>query len=76
MRCVLTRCRLLSWLPRSIVALSVVTTPCLDARAALPPGNAVQQWNQIAEDTVVSAGTFQNEGLIYMAYFPQPFTTP
>jgi vanadium-dependent haloperoxidase-like protein len=38
------------------------------ARAALPPGNAAQQWNAIAEDTVVSSGAFQNEGLIYMAY--------
>jgi hypothetical protein len=38
------------------------------AAAALPPGNAVQQWNKIAEDTVVASGAFQNEGLIYMAY--------
>src|SRR5262245_49431344 len=36
--------------------------------AALPPGNAVQQWNKIAEDTVIGSGAFQNEGLIYMAY--------
>jgi len=36
--------------------------------AALPPGNTVEQWNQIAENTVVGAGAFQNEGLIYMAY--------
>ena len=63
MRCVLT-----PWLPRGIVAVWVLTNTCLDARAALPPGNAVQQWNQIAEDTVVGAGAFQNEGLIYMAY--------
>lgn len=38
------------------------------AAAALPPGNSVQQWNQIAENTVVSSGAFQSEGLIYMAY--------
>jgi hypothetical protein len=38
------------------------------AEAVLPPGNAVQQWNTIAEDTVVGSGAFQNEGLIYMAY--------
>jgi hypothetical protein len=38
------------------------------AHAALPPGNSVQQWNKIAEDTVVGSGAFQNEGLIYMAY--------
>jgi hypothetical protein len=36
--------------------------------AVLPPGNAVQQWDKIAEDTVVGSGAFQNEGLIYMAY--------
>jgi hypothetical protein len=38
------------------------------AVAALPPGNAVAQWNRIAEDTVVGSGAFQNEGLVYMAY--------
>src|SRR5438874_10127141 len=38
------------------------------ARATLPPGNSVQQWDKIAEDTVVGSGAFQNEGLIYMAY--------
>jgi hypothetical protein len=37
-------------------------------RAALPSGNVVQQWNAIAENTVVGSGAFQNEGLIYMAY--------
>jgi hypothetical protein len=36
--------------------------------AVLPPGNAVEQWDKIAEDTVVGSGAFQNEGLIYMAY--------
>jgi hypothetical protein len=38
------------------------------ASAALPPGNTVAQWNQIAENTVVGSGAFQNEGLIYMGY--------
>ena len=38
------------------------------AKAALPAGNAVEQWNKIAEDTVVGSGAFQNESLIYMAY--------
>ncbi len=38
------------------------------ASATLPPGNTVQQWNKIAEDTVVGSGTFQPEGFIYMAY--------
>ena len=36
--------------------------------ASLPPGNTVQQWNKIAEDTVVGSGAFQPEGYIYMAY--------
>jgi len=39
-----------------------------DAAAALPPGNTVAQWNQIAEDKVAGSGAFQSEGLIYMAY--------
>jgi hypothetical protein len=30
--------------------------------------NTVQQWNKVAEDTVVSSGAFQGEGEIYMAY--------
>jgi hypothetical protein len=38
------------------------------ASATLPPGNTVQQWNKIAEDTVVGSGTFQPEGVVYMAY--------
>jgi hypothetical protein len=52
------------------VALAIVGSAgtARDAAAALPPGNTVAQWNQIAEDTVVGSGTFQSEGLIYMAY--------
>jgi hypothetical protein len=38
------------------------------ASVALPPGNTVEQWNKIAEDTVVGSGAFQIEGFIYMAY--------
>jgi hypothetical protein len=48
------------------VAASAATTR--NAAAALPPGNAVSQWNQIAENIVVGSGTFQSEGFIYMAY--------
>ena len=33
---------------------------------ALP--NTVQQWNKIAEDTVVGSGAFQGEGEVYMSY--------
>ena len=47
---------------------AVVVTTSRDARAVLPPGNTVQQWNKIAEDTVVGSGALQVEGLIYMAY--------
>jgi hypothetical protein len=40
-----------------------------DARAVLPPlPNTVQQWNKIAEDTVVTSGAFQGEGEVYMSY--------
>ncbi len=54
----------------AVVALAVVASAGTtgDAAAALPPGNTVAQWNQIAEDTVVGSGAFQSEGLIYMAY--------
>src|SRR5581483_5445207 len=38
------------------------------ASVVLPPGNTVEQWNQIAENTVVGSGAFQIEGFIYMAY--------
>ena len=36
--------------------------------AALPSGNTVQQWDEIAANTVVASGAFGNEGLQYMAY--------
>jgi len=52
----------------AVLALAVATGAARNAAAALPPGNAVAQWNQIAENTVVGSGAFQNEGLIYMAY--------
>jgi hypothetical protein len=39
------------------------------ARAVLPAlPNTVQQWNKIAEDTVVGSGSFQGEGEVYMSY--------
>jgi hypothetical protein len=47
------------------IAIVATSTP---SQAALPEGSAVQQWNKIAEDTVLSAGAIQNEGLLYMAY--------
>src|SRR5207247_7645900 len=50
-----------------LIALTLVALAS-PASATLPPGNTVQQWNKIAEDTVVGSGTFQPEGFIYMAY--------
>ncbi len=47
-----------------LIALALVAP---SAPAVLPPGNTVQQWNKIAEDTVVGSGTFQPEGVVYMA---------
>jgi hypothetical protein len=38
------------------------------AQAAAPHGNAVAYWDEIAQNTVVASGAFQNEGLVYMAY--------
>src|SRR5512133_3122430 len=54
----------------AVVALAVAASAgtTRDAAAALPPGNTVAQWNQIAENTVVGSGAFQSEGYIYMAY--------
>jgi hypothetical protein len=49
-----------------LIALALVGVRA--APATLPPGNTVQQWNKIAEDTVVASGAFQSEGFIYMAY--------
>ena len=56
-----------------LVAFAVVAaiggTTSRSAQAVLPPlPNAVQQWNKIAEDTVVGSGAFQGEGEIYMSY--------
>ena len=54
------------------ITVSVLTALVLvfaqAASATLPPGNTVEQWNKIAEDTVVGSGAFQPEGFIYMAY--------
>ena len=55
------------------VAFAVVAaiggTASRTAQAVLPPlPNTIQQWNKIAEDTVVGSGAFQGEGEIYMSY--------
>ena len=50
-----------------LIALALIA-PAAPGSATLPPGNTVQQWNKIAEDTVVGSGAFQAEGYIYMSY--------
>jgi hypothetical protein len=63
-------------LARTSRRIPAVAASCLIAGLVLggAPGaaaagpNTVAQWNQIAENTVVASGAFQNEGLIYMAY--------
>jgi hypothetical protein len=52
----------------AVLAVAGVAGTAREAAAALPSGNTVEQWNKIAENTVVGSGAFQNEGLIYMAY--------
>src|SRR5262245_8091567 len=62
----LTQFKRIPILPR-LIALTLVALAS-PASATLPPGNTVQQWNKIAEDTVVGSGAFQPEGFLYMAY--------
>jgi hypothetical protein len=50
------------------LAVAVLAGATRNAAAALPAGNAAQQWDKIAEDTVVGSGAFQGEGFVYMAY--------
>ena len=52
-----------------ILAAAVVVVAAPPSRTAtLPPGNAAQQWEKIAEDTAVGAGAFQGEAFLYIAY--------
>jgi hypothetical protein len=51
------------------VVAAVGAATSRNAQAVLPAlPNTVQQWNKIAEDTVVGSGAFQGEGEIYMSY--------
>ena len=50
------------------IAMLAITQPISYALPTLPPGNTVQQWNTIAENTVIASNAFQAEGFIYMAY--------
>jgi hypothetical protein len=49
------------------IGVLLACVPCA-AAAAPPPPNTVSRWDEIAQNTVVSSGAFQNEGLVYMAY--------
>ena len=62
------RVRALRGLAVSVTAMAVLSGTAGTAHAALPPGNAAQQWDQIAQDTVVGSGAFQGEGFVYTAY--------
>jgi hypothetical protein len=50
----------------AIMAASGVTRNA--SAAVLPPGNSVEQWDKIAEDTIVGSGAQQIEGFLYMSY--------
>src|SRR6266508_2618657 len=63
------RMRIFGALIGLVVAAVISGATSLDAQAVLPAlPDTVQQWNKIAEDTVVGSGAFQGEGYIYMAY--------
>src|SRR5437870_2729256 len=66
----LVRMQFKKTIPTLLIALAMVTmnSPTGKAAPTLPPGNTVQQWNTIAENTVVGSGAFQAEGFIYMGY--------
>ena len=54
---------------RAGLAIGVLLACVPGAAAAAPaPPNTVSRWDEIAQNTVVSSGAFQNEGLVYMAY--------
>ena len=63
------RYRLLGLLVGVAVVAVVAGASSRSAQAVLPAlPNTIQQWNKIAEDTVVTSGAFQGEGEIYMSY--------
>ena len=68
-RAVARRYRLLGLLVGVAVVAAVAGASSRSAQAVLPAlPNTIQQWNKIAEDTVVGSGAFQGEGEIYMSY--------
>lgn len=70
-RTVPTRYRMVGLLVVALAtAVAIGGATSRSAQAVLDPTlpNVVQQWNKVAEDTVISSGAFQGEGEIYMAY--------
>ena len=64
-----SRYRMLGLLVGVAVVAAVAGATSRSAQAVLTrAANTVQQWNKIAEDTVVGSGAFQGEGEIYMSY--------
>jgi membrane-associated phospholipid phosphatase len=51
-----------------VAATAIAVAAPASGAATLPPGNAAQQWEKIAEDTAVGAGAFQGEAFLYLAY--------
>ncbi|HXI97069.1 MAG TPA: vanadium-dependent haloperoxidase [Candidatus Acidoferrum sp.] len=57
------------WFVVVAIATAALTLGAGAGRAVtLPPGNAAQQWDKIAEDTVVGGGALQPEAFIYLGY--------
>ncbi len=70
-RAIPTRYRILGLFVVALaVAVAIGGATTRSAQAVLDPTlpNTVQQWNKVAEDTVVTSGAFQGEGYVYMAY--------
>ena len=60
--------KLLSTKQRLVICWVLVWLLLPASRSASAAASTLAIWNRIAEDAVVRAGAFQNEGLIYMAY--------
>jgi hypothetical protein len=52
----------------AVLATAVTLGVSTGRAVTLPAGNAAQQWDKIAEDTVVGGGALQSEGFVYLAY--------
>lgn len=52
----------------AVVATALALGASSGRAVTLPAGNSAQQWDKIAEDTVVGSGAFQGESFVYLAY--------